>query len=140
MKLRTWRKQNKWSVSQVADMIGVGVSTITAYENGSRRPRPETAHQIEIVSNGAVSASELLGLRTDRAKTLKEDPATFDLATRRQARELGLDPDAIAKKAVEDAVKHKRIESWIEENREAMEANAKEIRENGLWSDGRRLF
>lgn len=140
MKLREWRKQKKWSVSQVADLVGVGVSTITAYENGSRRPRPETAHQIEIVSGGAVSASQLLGLSGKDSKSLREDSAPFDDDIHRQALDLGLDPDAIASKAVADAVKRKRFEAWIEENKDAFAAHRKDLEENGLWSDGFRMF
>lgn len=47
---------------------------------------------------------------------------------------------SIAKKAIADAIRRKRFDAWIEENREAIEANAKDIRENGLWSDGLRSF
>lgn len=73
-------------------------------------------------------------------KGVTEDSTPFDHELRVEAESYGLDPDSIAKKAVEDAVKRKRIDAWIEENREAMEANAKDLRENGLWSDGLRQF
>ena len=140
MKLRDWRKQKGWTVAQVADLLGIGVSTVTAYENGSRRPRPEMANQIERLTLGHVTASDLLGVSPRSHGSVREDPAPFDNDIREQAKALGLDPDAIADKAVMEAVKRKRIDAWIEENREAMEANAKDIRENGLWSDGLRTF
>ena len=71
---------------------------------------------------------------------VREDSATFEHELRDEAKALGLDPDTIAVKALEEAIKRKRIHAWIEENRDAMEANAKDIRENGLWSDGLRMF
>ena len=140
MTLRTWRKQQNWSVAQVADLLGIGVSTVTAYENGSRRPRPEMAKQIERMTHGRIKAADLLGVSAKSRGSVREDPVPFDNEMREQAKALGLDPDAIADKAITEAVKRKRIEAWIEENREAMEANAKDIRENGLWSDGLRTF
>lgn len=37
-------------------------------------------------------------------------------------------------------MKRNRIDAWIEENREAMDAHAEDIRKNGMWSDGLRPF
>jgi len=140
MDLRTWRKQKNWSVSQVASLLGLGTSTITAYENGSRRPRPETAQQIEVLSGGLVKAADLLGLSSDHHSYVREDPVPFDNDARAQAKALGLDPEAIADKAIAEAVKRKRFEAWIEDNKEAFAAHRKDIEENGLWSDGLRMF
>jgi antitoxin CcdA len=140
MKLRTWRKQQNWTVAQVADLLGIGVSTVTAYENGSRRPRPEMAKQIERMTHGRVTAAYLSGLATDAHGAVREDQVPFDNDMREQAKALGLDPDAIADKAITEAVKRKRIEAWIEENKEAFAAHRKDIEENGLWSDGLRTF
>ncbi len=139
MKLRDWRQQNGFSAQELATKLGVGVSTITAYENGARRPRPELAKRIEVATNGEVTAAELLGLDKP-AKGVREDPAPFDHDLKAEAKALGLDPDAIAAKAVEDAVKRKRIEAWNEENREAIESWNEHYRKNGLWNDRYRLW
>jgi len=139
MKLRKWRKRQNVSVKQLAALCGVSESAIRHYETGTRKPRTIIAQRIEQTTNGAVSAAGLLGV-SESAPAFREDPARFDHELKAEAKALGLDPDAIAQKAIEDAVKRKRIESWIEENRTAMEANARDIRENGLWSDGLRAF
>ncbi|MEM9179686.1 MAG: type II toxin-antitoxin system CcdA family antitoxin [Pseudomonadota bacterium] len=140
MNLRIWRKQQNWTVAQVAEWLGIGVSTVTAYENGSRRPRPEMANQIELMTKGRVKAVDLLGVSANVHGSVREDPVPFDNDIREQAKALGLDPDAIADKAVMEAVKRKRIEAWVEENKEAFAAHRKDIEENGLWSDGLRTF
>ncbi|MEO0548371.1 MAG: helix-turn-helix domain-containing protein [Pseudomonadota bacterium] len=141
MTLREWRKRNGYTQKRVATDCGVSHVRISMIERGDGPPSPSLAKRIEFVSDGEVTAAELLGLSVN--KGVQEDPAPFTQAPAKlseEARALGLDPEAIAEKAVQDAVKRKRIDAWIEENREAMDTNAKDIRENGLWSDGLRLF
>ena len=138
MKLRDWRIKFGVSVDQFSELSGIPTSTIYCYENGSRRPRPSVAERIQTLTDGAVSIAELLGI----SGGVKEESASFraetDLAV--QARGLGLDPEAIARKAVEDAVKRARMDAWIAENREAFAANARDVEENGLWCDRYRQF
>ncbi|MEM6535809.1 MAG: type II toxin-antitoxin system CcdA family antitoxin [Pseudomonadota bacterium] len=118
---------------QIAERAGIAKTTLYSFVSGdTRNLRAETHAAVE------------RALKNDKAATrgLSEEAVLFDgppsLAV--EARKLGLDPEAIAQKAVADAVKRKRVDAWIEDNREAMEANAKDIRVNGLWSDGLRLF
>jgi|GEM_PF-4306224 len=117
------------SIAQIADRAGIPRSTLYSFVAGeTKHLRADTQSRVENA------------LSTFPNKVLREDPAPFDRELKAEADSLGLDPEAIARKAVEAAIKRKRMEAWIEENREAMEANAKDIRENGLWSDGLRTF
>jgi antitoxin CcdA len=58
----------------------------------------------------------------------------------RQARELGINLSQTLEQSLSDAVRHQRGRAWVEENREAIEARNRWVGENGLWSDGLRLF
>lgn len=128
-RLRQAIKDSRRSISEISDAAGVPRQTVYSFVSGqTKRLRSDTQIKVEkaLISFGH--------------KSLREDPAPFDHALRSEAISLGLDPDAIAKRAVENAVKRKRMEAWIEDNREAMQANAQDIRKNGLWSDGFRQF
>lgn len=139
MSLRKWRKRKGLTQKELAESCGTSHVRISMIERGDGLPSPKLAGKIELVTEGQVTAAMLLGLNT-ATRTIQEESREFDHKLATEAIKLGLNPDAIAKKAVEDAVRRKRIDTWIEENREAMEANTKEIHENGLWSDGLRTF
>lgn len=64
----------------------------------------------------------------------------LEIALVDEAAAYGLDTDAIARKAIEDAVKAERIRRWNEENREAIESWNELVEREGLWSDGIRAF
>lgn len=140
MSLRSWRKSSGLNAAQLAKKVGASVEAIYCYERGSRRPRPDIAQRIESVTNGEVTAAELLGLTVE--KGVREDSPHFmpELSLNDEARELGLDPDVIAARAIEAAVKCKRMEAWIDDNKEAFSAHRRDVEENGLWSDGLRQF
>ena len=122
----------------MAASSGVDRTVISKLERGLISISPDAAKRIEAVTNGEVTAAELLGLSSG----VREERVPFfterDLAT--EAKEFGLDPEAIARKAVEDAVKRARMDAWIAENREAFAANARDVEENGLWCDRHRMF
>lgn len=149
MKLRDWREKEELTSAEFAALAGVSESAIRHYETGVRRPRTDTAKKIEMLTRGEVSALELLGLEgknkrvrgvSEHGSKLLQAPTKSDAALLEEARSMGIDPDAVARKAVEDAVKRARIEAWVAENRDAFAAHAHDIEENGLWSDGLRLF
>ncbi len=49
-----------------------------------------------------------------------------------EARALGLDPDAIAAKALADAIRQEKERRWQEDNREAIESQNAWIEKHGL--------
>jgi post-segregation antitoxin (ccd killing protein)/DNA-binding transcriptional regulator YdaS (Cro superfamily) len=57
-----------------------------------------------------------------------------------EARELGLDPEAIAAKAVQDAIRAEKARRWQEENSEAIEAWNAWTEANGLPLAKYRMF
>ena len=57
---------------------------------------------------------------------------TLDTSVTEEARELGLNMSRLAEIAIANAAKIERNRIWREENREALEAYAKEVEKNGL--------
>lgn len=57
-----------------------------------------------------------------------------------EAKAFGTNVSAVLERALNEEHRRRRRQKWREENREAIaEANG-ELAENGLWSDGLRLF
>ena len=54
MTLKEYRKLKKWSQGKVSKMLDISVPHISMIENGTRRPSPQLAQKIEIITDGAV--------------------------------------------------------------------------------------
>ncbi len=120
------------SPSEIARAAGISESTVT------RRVRADSAGVPR--KSTIAKINRRFGHGTARRPGVNEDTAPFDHALKSEAEAMGLDPDAIARKAVEAAIKQKRFEAWLDENKQAFAAHRKDIEDNGLWSDGRRAF
>ena len=57
-----------------------------------------------------------------------------------EARALGLDPEAIARKAIRDAIKAEKERRWLEENREAIAAHNEWVEKHGVPLAKYRMF
>ena len=57
---------------------------------------------------------------------------TLDIAVADEARELGLNMSRLAEAAISEAAKLERNRLWREENRDSIDASAREVEENGL--------
>lgn len=57
-----------------------------------------------------------------------------------EARALGLDPEAIARKAIRDAIKAEKERRWLEENRDAIEAQNAWVEKHGVPLAKYRMF
>ena len=57
---------------------------------------------------------------------------TLDTSVTEEARELGLNMSRLAETAIASAAKIERNRIWREENREALEAYAEEVKKNDL--------
>ena len=57
---------------------------------------------------------------------------SIDDSVAREARELGVNMSRVAEAAIADAVRQERNRRWREENREALEAYAREVEREGL--------
>jgi antitoxin CcdA len=133
-----WRQANGVSQATFANMLGITNSTLSKYETRKLRLKPEMAKNIEVMTKGQVKALELLGLK--QPKGVRDTSAIFEPEASVEARALGLNPEAIAAKAIEDAVKRKRFETWKSENADAIESWNDLVKREGLWSDGLRAF
>ena len=148
MQLREWRKSNGLTLEQLAERVDVSITQLSRIEKGKSSPSVAAADRIAAVTGGAISAAELLGLMSAApVKGMQEDRGGFRFDTSGISSQLheeaifyGLDPDVIARKAIEEAVKAERIRRWNEENREAIESWNRHYEKHGLWNDKYRLF
>jgi antitoxin CcdA len=65
---------------------------------------------------------------------------TLDEALVAKAKAAGVNLSAVAEEAIRFETRAEEMRRWAEENREALAAWDKRIGEEGLWSDGLRLF
>lgn len=65
---------------------------------------------------------------------------TIDEALVAEAKAVGLNLSAVAEEAIRFQTRAEESRLWAERNREALEAKAKLVDEQGLWSDGLRQF
>ncbi|MBB95027.1 MAG: hypothetical protein CML68_10540 [Rhodobacteraceae bacterium] len=65
---------------------------------------------------------------------------TIDAEVTREARALGLNMSRLAETAIADAAKAERNRLWREQNRDALDAYAEEVRAEGLPLDRYRSF
>jgi transcriptional regulator with XRE-family HTH domain len=74
-RLSSLRSQSKMTQSEASKKLGIARTTYAGYENGSRRPDPETLDKLADIFN--VSTDYLLG-RTDDPSPLKETTMVLD--------------------------------------------------------------
>lgn len=65
---------------------------------------------------------------------------TLDEALVAQAKAVGVNLSAVAEEAIRFQTRAEESRRWVEQNRSALEAKAKLVEEQGLWSDGLRQF
>lgn len=149
MKLRAWRKSKGLTQHQLAEASGLSHARISMIERGDGLPSPEAAKRLELVTNGVVTAAELLGLESASSMQsgMSEGTKAFEHSSLglpplllEEAASYGLDPGEIARAAVERAVKTERMKRFSNENREAIESWNELVKREGLWSDGLRVF
>ena len=115
---------------------GLSHTQVMRIERGLSGISTEAAKRIESATDGEVTAAELLGI----SGGVSEEATPFEPALASEARALGLDPNAIARTAVEEAVKRARMDAWNEKNREAVDSWNKLVECEGLWSDDLRAL
>lgn len=57
-----------------------------------------------------------------------------------QAKAAGINLSAVAEDAIRLETRAEEMRQWAQENKAALEAKARLIEEEGLWSDGLRMF
>ena len=76
-------------------------------------------------------------MRMDAKKAVN---LTIDSDLLAQAREFGVNLSGELETRLEQILKAERLARWREENRAALEDHNRRVEEEGLWSDGLRLF
>jgi antitoxin CcdA len=76
----------------------------------------------------------------DRSARKRPTNLTVNEDLLRQARALGINLSQAFEQKLEELVRAAKAERWIEENREAIEAHNRWVRENGVFGDKYRLF
>ena len=133
--LRQAVRASNQPISRIAAAAGIANSTLYSFISGASGSLRASAH-------AAVEQAVLGTLNGVSEERSNFDHHDLDLhpSVLEEANKLGVNVAGVARKAVEDAVKRARIDAWIEENKEAFAANARDVEENGLWCDRYRLF
>ncbi|MFN7055603.1 type II toxin-antitoxin system CcdA family antitoxin [Hyphomonas sp.] len=65
---------------------------------------------------------------------------TLDKDLVAKAKAAGINLSAVAEEAIRFETRAEEMRRWAEENKAALQAKARQIEEEGLWSDGLRMF
>lgn len=122
-------------VAALAAALGLTKGAVSQW----RRVPAERAAAVARVSGVPLAAlrPDLGGVAEAQAPVAPR-PDAASLA--KEARALGLDPDAIAREALRQAVSAEKGRRWAEENREAIEAHNRWVEEHGLPLAEYRMF
>ena len=146
MVLRTWRQSQSLTLEEVARQVGSSKGYISQIESGVRRPGADLAKRIESMTNGEVTAAELLGLKADipATRAVRETGTHFDSAPVKvavptdlaeMAREYGLDVEALIAEGGVPRLREAFKAAYIERHKEAIEWASKYVREHGTPSE-----
>jgi antitoxin CcdA len=135
MTLDDYKARERLSLAALAARIGRPVSTVHGWLSGARRPDWAGLEAIAAATGGAVTAADFQGLSASR-EGFAETQAPFAI----EARALGLDPDAIAREALAEAIRAEKARRWQHDNREAIEAHNRWVEEHGLPLAKYRMF
>ncbi len=100
----------------------------------------------------SAKASSVAGQQTP-ASSLRQTLATYDVSAPKkaanvsintdllsQAKELGLNLSQTLEEGLVSTIRAEKQRRWLQDNKEAIEAYRQHVEENGVWSDGIRLF
>ena len=143
--LRRWRKAQNVTIDDLSKKIDCDKSYISRVENNHRLPSVEIAKRIETLTNGEVTAVELLALDLPTVpKHLAESPApytsnavtiTIPEALHEQATAYSLDIAVLIAEGGLPRLRDEVSSCWNEENAEALDANRRWIAEHGTFAE-----
>ena len=58
--LKRFRREQGWSMGELAKKLGVDISTVSRFEAGRHFPRPEMLTKISALSEGRVTANDFM--------------------------------------------------------------------------------
>lgn len=140
MKLNYYLATRAYPAKEFGRRLGVSGAAVARYAAGKRIPAPDVMRRIVVETEGAVTPNDFYDLPAVAGSprtlvTLEIDETLLDEAER-----FGTDLTALAEAAIVDALRAAKLSQWRERNAEAIREANQELAENGLWSDGLRLF
>ena len=101
----------------------------------------------------ALRAKTLQHSKTASAPSVRQTLATYDVSAPKkaanvsintdllaQARELGVNLSQTLEEGLVSTIRAEKQRRWLEDNKDAIEAYRQHVEENGVWSEGIRLF
>lgn len=141
MKLQSYLESRDYPAREFSRKLGVSPAAVARYASGQRIPSPSIMRRIVTETEGAVTPNDFYDVSSSEhdpprtVLTLEISESLLDEAGR-----LGTDLTALAEEALTVAIRDAKRAKWREENAEAVREANEELAQNGLWSDGLRLF
>lgn len=127
--------QRAGGVTRLAERLGLAHPSVLRWQRSGRIPADRVA-AVEAATGVPRSRLRPDLFAGEAHAGFAETQAPF--AT--EARALGLDPEAIARKAIRDAIKSEKERRWLEENREAIAAHNEWVEKHGVPLAKYRMF
>lgn len=141
MKLQSYLATRAYPAREFSRRLGISPAAVARYAAGKRIPAPDVMRRIVVETEGAVTPNDFYDLSpvaAERPRTV----VTFEIdeTLLEEAERFGTDLTALAEAAIVDALRAAKLSQWRERNADAIREANQELAENGLWSDGLRLF
>jgi antitoxin CcdA len=140
MKLVQYLRVNGVSQAELARRCGVSQTAVAKWASGLRVPRAAQMAALVQATGGQVSAADFFAHPRGDGRADGGGFAEQQSPFAAEARDLGLDPDAIAAQALRDAIRAEKTRRWQAENREAIAAHNRYVEQHGLPLAKYRMF
>ena len=141
MKLADWLSRTGTPAAALAERCGVHTMTVYKWRDGTNVPRQARLAALTEATGGAVTANDFHAPTGAGTAAGAEAGAGGGLgALLREAEALGLDGEAVCRKALRAAIGDAKAARWLEENRDAIDAHARYIEEHGTPLGKYRMF
>lgn len=143
--LSDWLASTGQKVEFLALHCGVHPTTVLRWKNGQRQPRATQLAALNLATSGYMARhghGTLLGpaVRPEPIPRARPGFADAQAPFATEARAMGLDPDAIAAKAIRDAIRAEKERRWLEDNRDAIAAHNEWVEKHGVPLAKYRMF
>lgn len=143
MTLAEWLSRTGVSAATLAERCGVHPLTIYKWKDGVNVPRQARLAALTEATGGAVTANDFhpqTGAGTDGDGAPDAGTGGGLGALLREAEALGIEGEAVCRKALRGAIGDAKAARWTEENRDAIDAHARYIEEHGTPLGKYRMF
>ncbi len=139
MTLAEWLERSGITQAALAKRCGVHPVTVAKWKAGAMTPRPSQMDALHAATGGRVTAADFQAQRglAGVQQPLLPPPDTAAMA---EARALGIDVEAVCEAALVAAMRAEKARRWLEENREAIEAQNAWVEKHGVPLAKYRMF